>query len=256
MSKIGLTWYLFCCKMNDNFELKKMYTSKIFTIKELNEPFINDLESLYLKNYNGSNSLIFRKDLKEKNYILCIYFNEELIGFSTLQNYIHEFRNKKYSIIFSGDTIVDKAHWGQQSLAKEWIGLVKKIKSLSPELELFWFLIVKGHRTYKYLNAFAKEYFPKFDNEVLFLKDLAYSLAAEKFKDNFNKELGLIQYDNDSARLVEDLADISDEQCKNVNTQFFLEKNPNYKNGDELVCCCSLETTNMNPITLRFYNRF
>jgi hypothetical protein len=60
--------------------------------------------------------------------------------------------------LFSGDTIISHHHWGEQELAHAWCYFAGQIKRQCPELPLYWFLIVKGHRTYRYLPAFTRRF--------------------------------------------------------------------------------------------------
>ena len=102
----------------------------------------------------------------------------------------------------SGDTIIDHRFWGEQTLPLAWCCLAGRIKARQPDLPLYWLLIVKGDRTYRYLNVFSKTYYPNrrypTPPETQSLID---HLAAARFGRHYLPESGLIRYPESQGHL-------------------------------------------------------
>ena len=130
-----------------------------------------------------------------------------------------------------------------------------ELKSEEPELPLYWFVIIKGHRTFKYLPTFGKSFHPHWSNPRPDLKLLADALASEKFGADYNKETGIVEFAESQGHLREDIAHPTEEEMSKESVRFFLKTNPNYLRGHELVCICELEEENMKPLTKRIFMR-
>jgi len=231
------------------------YTTYIHKVPELSDELRLQIVSLYLKYYNGSNQAQVLDDLSKKNEILILYYGNLVVGFSSLQVYDYRWCEQMIRIIYSGDTIVDRAHWGQQALAFRWIERAGEIKQEDPDKRLFWFVIVKGHRTYRYLPTFAKSFFPHWSIERDDLKQLADDLAFDKFGDLYNSDTGTLEFHQSRGHLKTDIAYPSEEEMNKESVQFFIKKNPNYLQGHELVCLCELDENNMKPLTKRIFKK-
>jgi len=213
------------------------------------------MESLYLSNYDGSSEAIFRNDLSEKDEAILLFYDDQLIGFTTLKVYKDMWRGTPINIVYSGDTIVSPLHWGQQKLAFTWISRIGKIKQSLPTIPLYWFLLVKGHRTYKYLSVFGKTFYPHWEECREDLKALADHLANAKFGSDYSPETGVVSFPVSRGHLNTEIAHASPEEMSKVGTQFFFLKNPDYHLGNELVCVCELEEHNMKPLAARIFRQ-
>src|SRR5205823_6261147 len=65
--------------------------------------------------------------------------------------------------LFSGDTIIDRGHWGVSALTRVWGRLALSLIDALPSTELYWFLISKGYKTYRFLPVFFREFYPRHD---------------------------------------------------------------------------------------------
>jgi len=231
------------------------YQTVVVPAATLSDEVIGKMADLYLSNFDGSSTAIFREDLAEKDEVLLVYQEDELVGFTTLK--ILQFRHagNQARAVYSGDTIVAPQHWGQQVLAFAWIAHVGEIKRQAPHLPLFWFLLVKGHRTFRYLSVFSKSFFPHWAEDRADLKILADHLAAAKFGSHYDPVSGLVRFPESRGHLRREIAEPSAEEREKPATRFFLEKNPGYRLGHELVCICELETFNMKPLTARIFSK-
>ena len=139
---------------------QQAYTTMIRQLAELTDRERQAMSGLYLAHYDGSSKARFISDLQNKDEVLLISFNGTLIGFTTMQFYQREWNGQQIRIVYSGDTVVERQHWGQQALSSRWISRMGEIHRENQDLPLYWFLIVKGHRTFRYLPAFAKSFWP------------------------------------------------------------------------------------------------
>ncbi len=233
--------------------MEEQYESSVVFVENLSENTIKQMAMLYLDNFAGTSEAIFRADLAEKDEAILLCHDQQLVGFTTLKIYEVSWLDCPAIVVYSGDTIVSQPHWGQQELAFAWISRVGRIKRASPDIPLFWFLLVKGHRTFKYLSVFGKTFFPHWQERRDDLKQLADQLASEKFGRCYDPESGLVRFLDSRGYLKSDIASASAEELRKKATRFFFQKNPAYRVGDELVCVCELELFNMKPLTGRIF---
>ncbi|MBD1891541.1 hypothetical protein H6F50_17855 [Coleofasciculus sp. FACHB-712] len=202
---------------------------------------------LYTQYYDGSSWEIFQQDLSNKDYVILLWNEEEkLQGFSTLAILSFEFEGKPKRAIFSGDTIIHHQYWGEQTLPLAWCRLAGKIKGEAMEQPLYWFLIVKGYRTYRYLSVFAQRFYPtwRYPTPVNYQALMDY-LAQTKFGDDYDPASGLIRFPSSLGHLRGSWAEIKEGFQHKPDVRYFLERNPEYYKGHELVCLMELSEENM-----------
>ncbi|MBL1432925.1 MAG: hypothetical protein COB94_005725 [Gammaproteobacteria bacterium] len=224
-----------------------MFNSMLLGMEQLNRSDKQLMYELFERYYTSVSYQSFEQDLNKKSHVILLKSNESLIiGFSAIEVITFTFEGEKTRAVFSGDTVIHHDFWGDQTLAKEWCMFVGKIKALDKGVRLYWFLIVKGHRTYRYLPIFARKYYPSAREETpdRYQRLIDY-LAVNKFHDAYNKDLGVIQFPVPKGQLKEEWADIPGKHVKNADVEFFTEKNPGYRSGDELVCIAELSEKNM-----------
>jgi hypothetical protein len=202
---------------------------------------------LYERYYEATSPDVFYQDLSHKNYIIALWdIDKKLQGFSTVAVLEFEFEGQLKRAIFSGDTIIHRDYWGEQTLPLAWCRLAGQIKAQSPAIPLYWFLIVKGYRTYLYLPLFAHHFYPNYrystPPEMQRLMDY---LAEKKFGQYYHPESGLIQFTESRGQLRGSWADIKEGYQDKPDIRYFLDRNPNYDKGDELVCLMELTEDNM-----------
>lgn len=231
------------------------YEATCKKISELSEQNYRDMKNLYLSHYDGSTALQVETDLQDKSEAILVFNQESLVGFTTMKVYEYEWAGRNIQVVYSGDTIVDPAHWGQQALAFTWIAKMGELKRGKPELPMYWFLIVKGHRTYKYLPVFGKSFYPHWNIDRSDLKPLADDLAQKKFGKDYNPTTGVVEFPLSKGHLKPDIALPSEEEKSKDAVRFFLQRNPNYIQGHELVCLCEITEDNMKPLTRRIFTK-
>lgn len=209
---------------------------------------------LYQRYYGGTNEALFFSDLADKDYALLLRDDDACVrGFSTL-TVINNDTPQALRALFSGDTIVDRAFWGQQRLAFNWIRFAGQLKALHPEVPLYWFLIVKGHRTYRYLSTFSIDYYPHHQNPTPpATRDLMTRLARARFGEHFDAGSGLVKFPSSRGYLQPEWAQVPPQDANKPEVRYFLERNPDYASGDELVCLTELTPSNLRPLAKRIF---
>jgi hypothetical protein len=230
------------------------YKSEIIKVSDLTTMQQEAMCRLYLSHYDGCDESRFVRDLAEKCEALMIYRDQQLVGFTLYALYREVWQGRELRVIYSGDTIVERAHWGQQALAFSWINRAGEIKRIEPDTPLFWFLIVKGHRTYRYLPAFSIEYYPHWSRSFDPLKTLADWLAERKFGENYDPDRGVISFPRSRGQLKESIAYPTQREASKAAVKFFLQRNPGYAQGEEMVCLCELSEDNLRPLARRLFS--
>ena len=239
---------------------------KVFAVKDIknNSKIVENMFLLMKKHYENMKKDKFLKDLYDKNDVFLLFENNELKGFSTIKKMELNIENKKEDEektvnkeivgFFSGDTIIEKGFsWGIE-FQKEWIKycLLESEKNMKNGVKTYWFLISKGIKTYMYLPTYFKNFCPKADYTESEMEKKIKDIYAEKiYKSRYCKENGIVKNDGTNDFLRENVVVLSEKQLKNKNIQFFLEKNPNYQKGDELVCLAEISFDNLTNLGKR-----
>lgn len=229
------------------------YSTSFKNVSNIDEKTKTEMAALYLSNYDGSGETRFYEDLTDKDEALLVYTEDELVGFTTFKVYDRKWKNVPIRVLYSGDTIIDRAHWGQQALAFAWIKHIGEIKRQAPDVPFYWFLLVKGHRTFRYMPVFGKSFYPHWSENRIDLVPLADMLANEKFGSEYNASTGVVEFSVSRGHLKPEIAEPSPEDLNKESVRFFLKRNPGYKQGHELVCICEMEEYNMKPLTKRLF---
>lgn len=228
------------------------YSADCKRVTDLSESERLEMASLYLAYYENCDEKLFFSDLDEKDEVFLIHEDQAgLVGFSTLLFYKRVFEGQSRAVVFSGDTIVRREHWGQQALSARWLQRISRLAAECDGEKLYWFLVVKGHRTYRFLPVFMHSFHPHWEQPRSDLKRLADFLAADRFGDDYNPTSGVVEFKKACGNLREEIALPTDRERQKKSVQFFLKRNPNYARGNELVCLCELAPENLKPFTRR-----
>jgi hypothetical protein len=214
-----------------------------------------DMYALFSQYYDSVSEGAFLADLSDKNHVFLLSDRSgQLQGFSTLAVLSHEHNGVARRAIFSGDTIIHHEHWGEHALAFTWIRFAGHIKAQHPRTPLDWFLIVKGHRTYRYLPVFSLRYYPAWSHPTPpETKAWMDRLAHMRFGEHYDPVSGVLRFPSSRGQLRGDWAKVSEEDCRRPEVRFFLERNPGYTRGHELVCLTELHEDNLKPLARRLF---
>jgi len=217
-----------------------MLTGHIREIASLTDADRDRMFRIMLRHYAGVREEAFRRDLSEKEGALVLQDAEGNIqGFSTYQFMHTRYRGEPIVALFSGDTIIDKAHWGTPALFDAFGRLLHRLLHENPGKRTYWFLITKGYRTYLMLPLFFKRFYPRFDQETPpYEQGLIDHLATARYDGQYEAARGIIR--GDSYYLAGEFAEVPPGRLRSRDVRFFLEKNPGYVRGDELACVCEI----------------
>jgi hypothetical protein len=218
---------------------------------------ISQMYNLYATYYDATSPSLFEKDLDDKDWVVVL--REEsgmLVGFSSLAIVDAPIGGRGLRAIYSGDTIIDRAHWGTQALAFTWLRFAGTIKAQAPERPLYWFLIVKGHRTYRYLSAFSIDFYPHWQVPTPpWARAIMQQLAHQRFDGAYDSERGIVSFERSRGHLRPMWAAVQPEETSRPDVAFFLRSNPGYTQGDELVCLTELSCSNLRPLARRVFEQ-
>ncbi|HET9474132.1 MAG TPA: hypothetical protein VFO82_09570 [Steroidobacteraceae bacterium] len=231
-------------------------TARVIPVTDTCPDDREEMWNLYRRFYSGTHRALFDADLAAKDSLLLLRDAAGHVqGFSTIAVGLTQFEGQTIRYVFSGDTIIERAYWGSQALAFSWLRYVGELKRERPELPLFWFLIVKGHRTFRYLPTFAREFYPHWERGTPEpIAALMRKLAVERFGDAFDPDSGLIRFPESHGHLAEGFAEVNEREAARDDVSFFLRRNPGYRNGHELVCLCELSKENLRPLARRLFD--
>lgn len=213
-----------------------------------------EMFALYRRHFDATDLARFNADLDDKQLVLEVRDDSgTLRGFSTVACYRREFDGVPLRVLFSGDTVVDEGSWGQQALAFGFIRLAAQVRQESAE-PLYWLLISKGHRTFRYLPTFSLDYDPSPHRATPPGRQrLMDFLARDRFGDAYDAQRGVIRHADSHGHLRADLASVPPIHAHLAEVAFFLERNPGYARGEELVCLCRIEADNLRPLARRLF---
>ena len=227
-------------------------TAVITPVTELSEKHVRDMLRIMQAYYCNVSPYQFVEDLEEKDWVILLWESGCIRGFSTQMLFDHDFDGHWIQVIFSGDTIIEENYRGSLVLPVAWGRLMLSILSDHPERELYWLLISKGYKTYRFLPVFFREFYPSCMKETpTFEKALLCSLGRRKFGDRFDSELGIIRVSKGAQYLRPGVADITEMRRRDKHIAFFEKANPGHAKGDELVCIARCHENNLKPFILR-----
>jgi len=224
--------------------------TEISCTKRLSEKDIHEAYLLFCRFYSNVNLENFISDLSEKNWMIRIVDNGKLVGFSTQQLIELQINGKTTYFLFSGDTIVDPGYWNKNQLGGAFIHLFLHVINIR-KTPLYWFLITKGFRTYRFLPVFFKRFYPSYTSNNQDLKPLLDAVASHKFQDEYNPNTELVTYKSGKDRFDNKYAEIPESRRKSKNVNYFIKRNPEYSAGVELACITRLSKDSLTDAGIR-----
>ena len=221
-----------------------MLTGTVSACESVDARVVDRLYDLFVKYYRDVERRVFDQDWEEKDRVLLLRDTEGTIqGFTTMKLYDLDFVERRVRVVFNGNTIIDPSYWGEQELVRPWCRFMAELKMEAPSVPLYWYLISSGYRTYLFLPLFFREFVPRWDRSPpVFEAGLRDFLGRMKFPEEYRD--GVVHVEKPRECLRPDLAVPSPARLKSRHVQFFLQQNPGYLNGDELVCLAEYSLDN------------
>jgi hypothetical protein len=204
--------------------------------------------------FTGVDRATFDADLDEKSHaILLRDAAGALRGFSTLLVYETCAAGLDATVIYSGDTIVDRDWWGSAALPLSWLAATRALTASAGARDVYWLLLTSGFRTYRFLPTFFRDFHPRAGASPASAAVLD-ALARERFADRYEADRGVVRFARPQV-LVPELLDVPSGRAHDVHVAFFLERNPGFVRGDELVCLAKVTEDNLTAAGLRVARR-
>ncbi len=205
----------------------------------------DEMFALLTRYFDGVTRVQFDHDLAEKNWVIRLRRAGRLVGFSTLLADESSFAGAPITAIYSGDTIVAPEAWGTPALSRAWIATVNRLRAATPERRCFWLLLTSGFRTYRFLPVFWREFYPRHDAPTPPAHaQLLERLAVARYGAHYDAALGRVRFPQPQ-RLRGTLGEVPAGRQSDPHVAFFLGRNPQHMQGDELVCLTEIAEWNL-----------
>lgn len=217
--------------------------ARIAPVGSLTRSTIDAAFELFESLYAGADRARFERDLFEKQLIILLFDASDgaLRGFSTVHvgEIVHDGRPAR--LVYSGDTAIHPAYWGQKRLQRAFSLVLIREKMRHPTKPLLWFLISKGYKTYLLLVRHFPRSIPRVDrpDDPRLRSTLDY-LAYGRFGHAYDNATGIVSYATPRERVRSNVAPISRPLMDNGHVAFFAARNPRHQEGDELACLAEI----------------
>ncbi len=210
---------------------------------------------LMVSYYDNVREDVFHRDLSAKDWVIRLRCQQtgQLIGFSTQRLLRQSIDDQPVRVLFSGDTIVDRNFWNSPKLAQTWGRFVLRLIAQSQQEPLYWLLLSKGYRTYRFLPLFFGCYAPAVNHRTLPELDRVRQVFMHPiYGSAFDPATSIVSgsaIDNYSLR--EGVADVDGARRDDPHIRFFVACNPGHHSGDELCCVAPLNRDNFTAAARR-----
>jgi hypothetical protein len=215
-----------------------------------------EMYALFAHQFDGVPEADFLRDLDEKNWVLLLRKEEgQLAGFSSLHVYKAEIGERELTVVYSGDTVVDIDTWRDSALSYYWMGAVDFLQQYYETDRLYWFLLVSGYRTYRFLPVYSEFFYPRFDRPTPpDVQEIMDTLALARFGDRYDPNTGIVKL-RAPARLKGELGGIPENRLSDPHIAYFARRNPGHEQGDELVCFSILAEDKLTRLGKRMWRK-
>lgn len=190
--------------------------------------------------YQGATRQQFEADLDEKDWIILLRAGNSIRGFSTLLTRRLQMDGKNVVCVFSGDTVLEKEHWGDPALGKAFLRHLLRVCLENPRHQVYWMLISKGYKTYLLMARNFSDCWPYPGRATpSFEQNVMNIFYQAKFGERYDSKCGRILCGDgeDACRVGQDIAPISQEmRRRNFLIDAFAAFNPRWERGEELAC--------------------
>jgi len=206
---------------------------------------------LMARYYSGMSREGFERDLDEKQHVIRMLDAEGgLAGFSTIQVLHSTYAGRKVVTVFSGDTVIDERCWGQKALQRAFVSFLISVRLRYPLRKVYWFLISKGYKTYLLMSN-NLHMFPNSRGKTPAGAQAAlHHVAKLKYPEKYDAERGVIASCGAAVKYA--AADLAEADLENPDIRFFCERNPGWKQGDELCCLADVRLRELALCVLKY----
>ena len=221
-------------------------TAEFIAVVSLDESLIQEMWFLFENYYDDVDFDRFRSDLGAKREVILLRDKGDgsLQGFSTLTVFNKTLNGQRFIAIYSGDTIIHRDYWGQNALQKAFFWYLVKTWFSNPGVDVYWYLISKGYKTYLLLANNFPNYWPRYDSPTPApIAEIIDCLSREMFGNAWVPEKGILRFSQPLGSLKPDVAPVSAAARSQPHIRYFCEQNPHHADGDELCCVGRVDRT-------------
>jgi len=218
----------------------------------------HDMYALLRTYFDGTTRARFETDLRDKEAVIMLRDESSgrIQGFSTFTRMTAA---PGVIAFFSGDTIIDRAFWGETVLSRIWgetmFAEAERIAVRDPDTSVYWFLISSGYKTWRFLPLFFREFYPNMGAPTPpHVQRLLDILGMQRFADEYLPDRGIVRFKQPTP-LRRGVAELTEERLRDPRIAFFARMNPGHVNGDELACIAELSRANLTRAGLRMISR-
>jgi hypothetical protein len=196
----------------------------------------------------------FLAGLAEKQWAILLRdpTHDALCGFSTQMLLEVPLGKTTVRALFSGDTVIDRPYWGDILLARTWGRLALSLIDRHGAEGLYWFLISKGYKTYRFLPLFFHEFYPRYDVPTPeWAGGVLDALAAHRYPHGYDAAAGVVRAGVEKDRLRAGVAELTAARLRDPHVRYFARRNPQHARGDELCCLAPLSRANFTAAAYR-----
>lgn len=223
-------------------------------VASLNDATRSAAFALFAATYDNAVRERFERDLSEKQHVILLHDRDSgaLKGFSTVLVREIQGRSGPATLVFSGDTVIDRQYWGQKRLQMAFLRLLVTLKLRTPGRPMYWFLLSKGYRTYLLLaNAFPHAV-PRSDgDDDDALRAILDRVATERFGAEYDSSSGVVRYATPHERVREGIAPVTPDALAHPSVRFFVARNPEHASGVELACLADVRLRDLACVAVR-----
>lgn len=224
-------------------------SGEVLPINALHPDDCSQMLGLLERHFSNVCPTAFAADLAEKSVAILIREPAagRIVGFSTLMRIDTIWAGEPVCAFFSGDTIVDRAHWGSSLLSRLWARHIFALAASAGVARPRWFLICSGYKTYRFLPLFFRRFYPAYSaptppDEQALLDHLAH----RKFSAEYHPAAGIVRLRR-ATPLRPEVAPLTPARRRDPHVAFFETANPGHAAGDELACLTELTIENLTP---------
>ncbi|MBI2520389.1 MAG: hypothetical protein HYV97_08220 [Bdellovibrio sp.] len=236
----------------------KRLQSAIVPIADVSKTEKKEMFDLYFRYFENVTLDIFLDHISHKSHVIILtdQRSHTIKGFCTCMVIKLNLAGENILGVFTGDTIIEKSHWGEQELVRAFTYYCGQIAALHKQEAIYWLLISKGYKTYRFLPVFTKKFYPNHSN--IFpdsLKQIRNALASHLYPEEFDPNTDLITFKNKIGNLRLGVGDINEIRLQDPDIEFFAKKNPEHMLGVELACLAKLCSSNLKSIAKTYFEK-
>lgn len=221
--------------------------TSILPVPQLSDDQKVQMRGLMDRYYANVSPQDFSRDLHKKDWVVLATSGGGVVGFSTQALWDIKMGDQSVRVVFSGDTIVEEVHRNSVGVPFGVARLLGSLYRKQPDEPLYWLLTSKGYKTYRALRVFFKQYFPAQDLEPTLKEQMILErILCSRFNGHLDRDNWVLRAESRQQRLRPRFARIEKAKARHPDVVYFLERNPGYALGDELVCLAQFDPANVH----------